>query len=189
MLSTQTTRDGYLKPHRRVPSNHATWLRHLKPGQEGKGRRSFDVIEGPYSVRHSDTTRARDGGALCGRSHCARMSEFLAALAQPDEDGERRGRIGVDYGSIGLCHVAAGFTDSFIEIAKGFSLWDLYPGQYILEATSGSVMALDGSLLSIELTMRGLEDVKAVMTGRKKFIVGEPSLGRKIAGLLKHADL
>ncbi|WP_269440625.1 hypothetical protein [Micromonospora tarapacensis] len=35
----------------------------------------------------------------------------MNALDRPAEDGKRRGRIGVDFRSVSLCHVAAGFTD------------------------------------------------------------------------------
>jgi myo-inositol-1(or 4)-monophosphatase len=49
----------------------------------------------------------------------AARHDLLTALAQPGPDGKARGRIGVDFGSVGLCHVAAGFTDAVIEFAKG----------------------------------------------------------------------
>jgi fructose-1,6-bisphosphatase/inositol monophosphatase family enzyme len=95
---------------------------------------------------------------------------FLEALSEKDSEGEQRGRIGVDFGSIGLCHVAAGFTDAFIEIAKGFSLWDLLPGQYILETAGGIVTTLDGKRLSLNLPLKQIGDVKDAMNGRQKFI-------------------
>jgi myo-inositol-1(or 4)-monophosphatase len=50
-----------------------------------------------------------------------------AAEAVDGPNGDRS-RIGVDFGCVGLCHVATAATDAFIEFAKGFALWDLLPG-------------------------------------------------------------
>jgi myo-inositol-1(or 4)-monophosphatase len=58
------------------------------------------------------------------------------ALSRPSPDGSKRGRIGVDFGSVSLCHVAAGFTNATVEFAKGFAIWDLAPGHYITTALS-----------------------------------------------------
>jgi myo-inositol-1(or 4)-monophosphatase len=66
-------------------------------------------------------------------------------LAAALSAGEQRGRIGVDFGSVGLAHVAAGFTDAMIEFAKGFAIWDLAPGHYLLHAAGGHVVDLDGT--------------------------------------------
>ena len=53
----------------------------------------------------------------------ARQQVFMEALGASSGDGNARGRIGVDFGSVGLCHVAAGFSDAMIEFAKGFAVW------------------------------------------------------------------
>jgi myo-inositol-1(or 4)-monophosphatase len=58
----------------------------------------------------------------------SRQTRLIQALDEPDEHGKSRGRIGVDFGSVSLCHVAAGFTEAVIEFAKGFAIWDLAPG-------------------------------------------------------------
>lgn len=71
----------------------------------------------------------------------------LSASAAPRGPTGDRSRIGVDFGAIGLCHIASGATDAFIEFAKGFALWDLLPGKLILEAAGGVVCDLDGSPL------------------------------------------
>lgn len=112
---------------------------------------------------------------------------FLDALSEQGPDGIRRGRIGVDFGSIGLCHVAAGFTDAYVEIAKGFNLWDLFPGQYILEASGGIVVAPDGTRLSLKLPLKHIADVRECMNKRQKFIAaGNISLLNQIISTLSH---
>ncbi|HYP15015.1 MAG TPA: hypothetical protein VEQ63_13895 [Bryobacteraceae bacterium] len=44
----------------------------------------------------------------------AGQTRFIEALAAPGNDGKSNGRIGVDFGSVSLCHVAAGFTEAAI---------------------------------------------------------------------------
>jgi myo-inositol-1(or 4)-monophosphatase len=75
----------------------------------------------------------------------ADQTRLLEALSKPNSQGQAKGRIGVDFGSVGLCHVAAGFTDAMVEFTKGFAVWDLAPGHYILHAAGGIVTHLDGS--------------------------------------------
>lgn len=100
----------------------------------------------------------------------AQQQHFLDALAAPDDDGKQRGRIGVDFGSVSLCHVAAGFTDATIEIAKGFAIWDLAPGHYILHAAGGTVTDLDGQPLPLNYRLDSLADINNAMNTRQKFI-------------------
>lgn len=95
---------------------------------------------------------------------------LLTALAQPGPDGKARGRIGVDFGSVGLCHVAAGFTDAMIEFAKGFAIWDLAPGQYILHAAGGAVLDLHGQALSLDCGFTSLDGIAQAMSGRQTFV-------------------
>ncbi|MFN0074010.1 MAG: inositol monophosphatase family protein [Chloroflexota bacterium] len=104
-------------------------------------------------------------------------TELLGALGAADTEGSRRGRIGVDFGSIGFCHVAAGFTDAFIEVAKGFSLWDLLPGQYILQAAGGLVSSLSGTLLPCRLSTADPVALTRQMNMRQKFVAaGNPAM-------------
>lgn len=70
------------------------------------------------------------------------QERFLEALGAPGEDGRAKGRIGVDIGSISLCHVTAGFTDVTMEIARGFAVWDLSPGLYVVHAAGASPSTL-----------------------------------------------
>ena len=115
----------------------------------------------------------------------AEQRPLLEALAGPANSGGEHGRIGVDSGSIGLCHVAAGFTDAMVEVAKGFKLWDLFPGQHILTAAGGVIAALDGTPLSLDLGMRRLVDVKQIMETRRKFVAaGNEKLLQAIGGVL-----
>ncbi len=100
----------------------------------------------------------------------AEQKKLIDALSQPDENGQKRGRIGVDFGSIGLCHVAAGFSDAMIEIAKGFTIWDLLPGQYILQTAGGKAASLDGKELPLDLNLHSLDDINRMMNKRQKFV-------------------
>ncbi|MFC9471985.1 inositol monophosphatase family protein [Nocardia sp. NPDC056952] len=100
----------------------------------------------------------------------ARQQRFLDALSAPSEDGKRRGRIGVDFGSISLCHVAAGFTDATVEFAKGFAIWDLSPGHYILYAAGGVIIDLDGNPISMDCGLNSLPEINKAMSTRRKFI-------------------
>jgi len=116
----------------------------------------------------------------------ARKTEFLKALGKLCDDGRSRGRLGVDFGSIGLCHIAAGLTDGMIEIAKGFALWDLIPGQFILNGAGGSVKSLVGEDISMNLSIDSLADVRSIMKKRQKFVAsGNEILLKKILGLIK----
>ena len=79
-----------------------------------------------------------------------RQQVFIKALSASSGEGKARGRIGVDFGSVGLCHVAAGFSDAMIEFAKGFAIWDLSPGHYILHAAGGIVTDLLGTPIPLD---------------------------------------
>lgn len=115
----------------------------------------------------------------------ARQAGFLDALSSPATDGTKRGRIGVDFGSIGLCHVAAGFTDAMLEFAKGFAIWDLAPGHYILHATGGTTLDLNGQPLPLDHGLTTLADIARAMTPRQTFIAAaSPQLARQILSTL-----
>jgi fructose-1,6-bisphosphatase/inositol monophosphatase family enzyme len=100
----------------------------------------------------------------------AEQQRFIDALSAPSEDGRRRGRIGVDFGSISLCHVAAGFTDATVEFAKGFAIWDLSPGHYILHAAGGAIIDLEGNPISMDCGLNSLPEISKAMGARRKFI-------------------
>ncbi|GAA1772748.1 inositol monophosphatase family protein [Nonomuraea bangladeshensis] len=99
-----------------------------------------------------------------------RQTHLLDALSQPAADGATRGRIGVDFGSVSLCHVAAGFTDASIEFAKGFAVWDLAPGHYILDAAGGVVLDLEGDPIPLDYQFASLADINRAMDRRQKFV-------------------
>lgn len=115
----------------------------------------------------------------------AGQQEFLGALSRPAPDGKRRGRIGVDFGSVGLCHVAAGFSDAMVEFAKGFAIWDLSPGHYILHSAGGTVVDLRGDPIGLDCGFDSLEDIAEAMNGRQKFVAaGTPELAQEIVKTL-----
>lgn len=100
----------------------------------------------------------------------AEQHDLLHALGTPSDNGSRRGRIGIDFGSVSLSHIAAGFTDATIEFAKGFALWDLAPGHYILHAAGGTVLDLHGHPLTLDCGLTSLAEVAKAMTPRQTFI-------------------
>ena len=100
----------------------------------------------------------------------ARQARLLQALSESARNGKSRGRIGVDFGSVGLCHVAAGFTEAMIEFAKGFAIWDLAPGHHVLHAAGGVVLDLQGIPVSLDYQLDSLDDVANAMNRRQKFV-------------------
>ncbi|MBI3688211.1 MAG: hypothetical protein HY241_12905 [Actinobacteria bacterium] len=116
----------------------------------------------------------------------AGQHELVQALSQPGPDGKARGRIGVDFGSVGLCHVAAGLTDAMIEFARGFAIWDLSPGHYILHAAGGTVVDLHGDPIPLDCGFQSLDDIALAMNGRQKFVAaGSSELAQEIVRALR----
>src|SRR5436189_1148323 len=116
------------------------------------------------------------------------QQELIRALDEPGPDGKRRGRIGLDFGSVGLCHVAAGFTEAVIEFAKGFAIWDLAPGHYILEAAGGTVVDLNGEPISLNYRLDSPADIGKAMERRQKFVAaGSEELALEIARTLNRS--
>lgn len=105
---------------------------------------------------------------------------LLDALSQQGPDGKNRGRLGVGFGSVSLCHVAAGFTDATFEFAKGFAIWDLAPGQHILQAAGGTVLDLNGNPLELNHGLDTLSDIAGAMNRRQKFVAASPGLAKEI---------
>jgi myo-inositol-1(or 4)-monophosphatase len=113
------------------------------------------------------------------------QDRLIAALEQTDSAGKNRGRIGVDFGSVSLCHVAAGFTEAVIEFAKGFAIWDLAPGHYVLHAVGGSVLDLSGNPVSLDYGLNSLSEVAKAMNPRQKFVAaGTSDLAHEIVNVL-----
>ncbi|WP_344861738.1 inositol monophosphatase family protein [Planomonospora alba] len=118
----------------------------------------------------------------------AQQTRLIEALEQPSADGASRGRIGVDFGSISLCHVAAGFSDATVEFAKGFAVWDLAPGHYILNAAGGVVVDLQGRPIPLDYQFGTVADIGKAMDRRQKFIAASSlSLAQDIVAALTKA--
>ncbi|MEV7231226.1 inositol monophosphatase family protein [Polymorphospora sp. NPDC051019] len=116
----------------------------------------------------------------------SQKGKLIEALAMPGLDGKRRGRIGLDFGSVSLCHVAAGFTEAVVEFAKGFAIWDLAPGHYILTAAGGTVMDLEGRPLSLDYKLDSISDIADAMERRQAFVAaGSEQLALEIIDTLK----
>jgi myo-inositol-1(or 4)-monophosphatase len=115
----------------------------------------------------------------------AGQRRFLEELGAADADGKEKGRIGVDFGSVSLCHVAAGLTEAVIEFAKGFAVWDLAPGHYILHAAGGTVLDLDGKPVPLDYGFNSLQDITAAMDRRQRFVAaGSTQLATEIVATL-----
>ncbi|GAB2494030.1 hypothetical protein GCM10027063_36840 [Promicromonospora xylanilytica] len=115
----------------------------------------------------------------------AGQHRFFEALGAPGSDGKARGRIGVDFGSISLCHVAAGFTDATVEFAKGFAAWDLSPGHYVLHAAGGTTIDLDGAPIALDYGLNDLAEINRTMGERRKFIAaGNPGLAQELLAVI-----
>jgi myo-inositol-1(or 4)-monophosphatase len=116
----------------------------------------------------------------------AAQGGLMAALNEKAADGKSRGRIGVDFGSVSLCHVAAGFTEATIEFAKGFAVWDLAPGHYILQAAGGVVLDLDGTPVPLDYNFTSLADITTAMDRRQHFVAaGSQKLAEEIVAVLQ----
>ncbi len=109
----------------------------------------------------------------------------MEALGTASEDGRNRGRIGVDFGSVGLCHIAAGLSDAMLETAKGFAIWDLSPGHYVLHSAGGTVIDLNGIPIPLDYQLGSLAQIRDAMNQRQTFIAAAgPSLAREILDVL-----
>lgn len=115
----------------------------------------------------------------------ASQRRLLNSLAAPDGTGAKQGRIGVDFGSIGLCHIAAGQTDGMIEFAKGFAAWDLLPGHYVLHAAGGTVLDLKGQPILLDYQLGSAAQIAAAMNRRQSFAAAAtPELANAILATL-----
>ncbi|MBO3740333.1 inositol monophosphatase family protein [Actinoplanes flavus] len=116
----------------------------------------------------------------------SRQNQLMQALDTPGSDGKSRGRIGVDFGSVSLCHVAAGMTESVIEFAKGFAVWDLAPGHYILHASGGTVLDLEGKPVPLDYGFDTFSEVAKAMDRRQRFVAaGNLDLAKEIVSALE----
>jgi len=76
-----------------------------------------------------------------------------------------------------------------VEFAKGFAIWDLSPGHYILHAAGGSVIDLHGALIPLNYDLDSLSDIKSAMNRRQKFIAaGNLDLANEIRTTLRTED-
>lgn len=119
----------------------------------------------------------------------ARQSRLIEALSGLSPDGKSRGRIGVDFGSVSLCHVATGATDATVEFAKGFAIWDLAPGHYILRSAGGTVIDLAGRPLPLDQHWDSMADITSAMNRRQKFVAASTAdLAHGILAVLDAAE-
>ncbi len=116
----------------------------------------------------------------------SQKTQLFDALSAASPDGKSRGRIGVDFGSVSLCHVAAGMTEAVFEFAKGFAVWDLAPGHYILHASGGVVLDLDGNPVPLDYNFGSFAEIGDAMDRRQRFVAaGGPRLARELVATLR----
>ena len=72
-----------------------------------------------------------------------------------------------------------------IEFAKGFAVWDLSPGHYVLHAAGGTVVDLQGAPISLDCGFDSLSSIASAMSGRRTFVAaGTPELAAEIVAAL-----
>lgn len=144
-----------------------------RPIRIARGARLAESLVTNYLMRPSER--------LIPLARQARLMESLSV----SPDGTGRGRIGVDFGSVSLCHVATGATDATVEFAKGFAIWDLAPGQYILQSAGGTVVDLKGRPLRLDHGLESMDDIASAMGRRQKFVAAStPQLAQRILDVL-----
>jgi myo-inositol-1(or 4)-monophosphatase len=111
-----------------------------------------------------------------------KQSSLINAVATRDDNTRRLGRLGNDFGAIGICHVAAGMTDAMVEFTKGFHIWDLWPGAFILDCAGGHIRTLEHDTLSFDIARASEKERVSIMDSRTKFIAtGTVELGDQIS--------
>jgi myo-inositol-1(or 4)-monophosphatase len=68
-----------------------------------------------------------------------------------------------------------------LEFARGFAIWDLAPGHYVLHSAGGVVLDLTGEPISLDYDLHSLADIANAMNGRRKFVAaGSTKLAHEI---------
>ncbi len=62
-----------------------------------------------------------------------------------------------------------------MEFAKGFAVWDLAPGHYILHSAGGTAIDLDGQVVALDHGLNSLVEINAAMSTRRRFIAAGTS--------------
>jgi len=77
-------------------------------------------------------------------------------------------------------------TEAAIEFAKGFAVWDLAPGHYILHASGGTVLGLDGKPVPLDYHFDSFAEVATAMDRRQRFVAaGNTNLAQEIVESLR----
>jgi myo-inositol-1(or 4)-monophosphatase len=92
------------------------------------------------------------------------------------------GRVDCIGGSASLCKVAAGYIDAAVEFVRGFQVYDLFPGAYILIKAGGEcIRPDDGDPVSLSLEFENQEQLPQILKNRQRFIAaGTHSLVRRL---------
>ena len=76
-------------------------------------------------------------------------------------------------------------TEAVIEFAKGFAVWDLAPGHYILHASGGTVLDLEGKPVPLDYQFGSLAEIATAMDRRQRFVAaGSLDLAKEIVATL-----
>jgi myo-inositol-1(or 4)-monophosphatase len=72
-----------------------------------------------------------------------------------------------------------------VEFTKGFAIWDLAPGHYILHAAGGVVLDLEAEPISLGYQLNSLDHIASAMERRQKFVAaGSAALALEIVDAL-----
>ena len=117
-----------------------------------------------------------------GLDQTARLMDDVPAERLGDRKPPDLAAVGRRLASLGV----TGVTDATIEFAKGFAIWDLAPGHYILWSAGGTVIDLDGKSLPLDHRLESMTGIAAAMDRRQKFIAAStPELAHGILEVLE----
>lgn len=108
--------------------------------------------------------------------------DFVAGAKNLINKLGEEGRVDCIGGSASLCKVAAGYIDAAVEIVKGFQVYDLFPGAYILMKAEGLCFRPDtGDYVSLSLDFENQDDLPSALKARQQFVAtGTMQLHNKI---------
>ena len=101
--------------------------------------------------------------------HSANHERLLESLGE-------HGRVDNVGGAASLCKVAAGYFDAAVETAKGFQVYDLFPGAFILMKAGGICIRPDtGQPVSLSLAIHNREHISSQLKTRQPFVAAANS--------------
>ncbi|MFF5204408.1 inositol monophosphatase family protein [Streptosporangium sp. NPDC000396] len=94
-------------------------------------------------------------------------SQTLERIFGEQRRGKGAGRL---YTHVLVCSRSLTRPIAAIEFAKGFAIWDLAPGHYILNAAGGVVLDLQGRPISLDYGFGTVADIRKAMKQPQEFV-------------------